>query len=364
MLDFIPYPEQKDGATKIMANILNRLSDSFAITVITTCPEAKELPEFPKRIAHFHEPLSVSSKQRKRNLRQFIPAAALSKKQIDKLNLKYQFNDYSIIHTSLHSFVRIQSTDQCTLLAINDSMAKSSLNGTLKGYLKYIYYRQVEKKVAAFNHTLVIVSEKDALFYPSKNKLVLSNGVDYHKFRPKEGEKQDNTFVFHGVLDYQVNIDSIRYMAAVLAKSSVQFKLMLVGRMNRENANQVVKTYNSLTNCKLIGEVDEIENEITKYQFYLALMNGGAGIKNKVLEALSCGMLVCINKRAIEGLTNHPELLKAVYLIEKPSDINTATADHENWQKKSELARQYVVKHYSWEKYMKTLENHYYCSIS
>ena len=75
----------------------------------------------------------------------------------------------------------------------------------------------------------------------------------------------------------------------------------MVGRYNRDYENLASTVYNKLENCVVIGEVENISVSITQYEFYFALMNSGAGIKNKVLEAMSCGMIVLVNERAIEG---------------------------------------------------------------
>lgn len=341
-----------------MGNILTRLSDRFEITLIITAREA--IPELlPENILWYHEPMAVSDSQRAKNKRSFFPEQALSPEQTKFLFEKYNLSDYTVLHTAIHSFSRLAELHPRVLYGINDSLSKSSLNGSLKGKLKYRYYRAVENKISKLNCTFSVVSEKDAESYSGAETLILPNGVDFDAFSPHANKPVEDHFVFHGVLDYQVNIDSICHMADILNQASPDYRLKLIGRMNRSNKEETKAIFNRLPNCDLIGEVDSIPEEITRFRFYLALMSSGAGIKNKILEAMSCGMVVLINDRAAEGLLDHNSLTDAVYLIKKPADIKAAFTDKENWQTKGTNARNYILKHYSWDSYMSKLEAFY-----
>ena len=73
---------------------------------------------------------------------------------------------------------------------------------------------------------ITVVSEKDANAYFKSECLVLPNGVDESVFYPNNQSKINNSFVFHGVLDYQVNIDSVIYMSNFLKKCSKKIHIV------------------------------------------------------------------------------------------------------------------------------------------
>lgn len=359
LLDFYPFPENKNGATKIIANIINRLGDNYEIDVLHTDKLPDDFDSISKKINFFYEDIKCSKKQSKVNQFKFIHSSVLSKKQIKHIYKKYNIHQYDIVHSALHSFLYLFKYKNNVVYGINDSMSNGCLNGTLKGLTKYFYYRLVELNVSLKNNTIAVVSKNDAKAYYFNKCLILPNGVDTKEYHPVNHKTNINEFVFHGVLDYQVNIDSIKYMSGILKVASKDYKLNLVGRLNRNNPNQIIKTFNSLGNCNYIGEVDNIANEITKYNFYFAAMKTGAGIKNKVLEAMACGMIVIVNEKTIEGFSNKESLKKAIYIIKDSNDLTSLLHKKNEWEEKKKLAIQYVTNNYSWDNYMKVLGTHY-----
>ena len=358
LLDFFPFPENRDGLTKIMANTINRLSDSYEITLLTVNANKVDLSCIRKNIVFLETTIPFNSLQKRINQFTFLPMNTLTLKMINQLDSEFDFNQYQIVHTGLHSFVKLSKIHKNVICGLNDSLSITCLNNTLKGKLKYYYFRIVELRLAKMNHVITVVSKNDAKSYYYNKSLVLPIGVNTDEFYPSNTPKIDG-FVFHGVLDYQVNIDSIKKISNTLNKLSENYNLHIVGRLNGENKSEVINFYESLPNCKYIGEVDNISIEITKYQFYISLMNSGAGVKNKILEAMSCGMLVLVNERAIEGFSNKNELLESVFLIKNPIDIKDVVNNSTNWEKKSTNAIEFVKKYYSWQKYMSLLENKY-----
>lgn len=358
LLDFFPFPENRDGATKIIGNILNRLDPKqFQITIIQigSSAEKSELELLADHFTYHHHQFKAKGTHPFMNKLKFLPINALNPGQISELNATYKLNQFDIIHCSVLSFVLIGKEKLKAVTSINDSISRTYKATTLKGKLKCCYYKKMEQKISKLNKNLIVVSKLDAAQYQQSHCFVLANGVDTEVFKPSSTEQKKPGFVFHGILDYHVNISSIEYMSNLIEKARVETKLHLVGRMNRPNKDVVIAQFNKLKNCELIGEVDDISEAISQFEVYLCLMDSGAGIKNKLLEAMASGMVVFTNSKAIEGLMHHDEVKEAVYLIENEQDLQLAIRDKDNWENKSKLAYEYIIKHYGWDEYMQQL---------
>ena len=192
-------------------------------------------------------------------------------------------------------------------------------------------------------------------------KLILVNGVDSEKYAPVQHPKVPNSFVFHGVLDYQPNIDTVSYTARMLEAHDPNARLYLVGRLNRISEQQYLQWVKMFSNCSYIGPVADISDEIAKYQFCILLMQSGSGIKNKLLEALSTGCVVITNHKALNGLINLQSAVEAVYLIENYSSLSQliASITAAEYEKKSQRARDYILENYSWQSYANQLNAAY-----
>lgn len=358
LLDFFPFPENRDGATKIIGNILNRLDPKkFQITIIQIgqSPEKGELELLADHFTYYHHQFKAKGTHPFMNKLKFLPINALNKGQINELNTTYKLNQFDIIHCSVLSFVLIGKEKLKAVTSINDSVSRTYKAITLKGKLKRWYYKKMEQKISKLNKNLIVVSKLDAAEYQYSRCFVMVNGVDTKIFKPRSTEQKKPGFVFHGILDYHVNISSIEYMSNLIKKAGVETKLHLVGRMNRPNKDVVIAQFNELKNCELIGEVEDISAAISQFEVYLCLMDSGAGIKNKLLESMASRMVVFTNSKGIEGLIHHDEVKKAVYIIENEQDLQLAIHDNDNWGNKSRLAYEYTIKHYSWDKYIQQL---------
>lgn len=358
LLDFFPFPENRDGATKIIGNILNRLDPKkFQITIIQIgqSAEKSDLELLADHFTYYHHQFKAKGTHPFMNKIKFLPINALNKGQISELNTTYKLNQFDIVHCSVLSFVLIGKENLKAVTSINDSISRTYKAATLKGKLKRWYYKKMEQKISKLNKNLIVVSKLDAAQYQYSRCFVLANGLDTEIFKPLSTEQKKPGFVFHGILDYHVNTSSIEYMSNLIKKTGVETKLHLVGRMNRPNRDEVIAQFNELKNCDLIGEVEDISKAISQFEVYLCLMDSGAGIKNKLLEAMASRMVVFTNSKAIEGLIHHDEVKKAVYIIENEQDLQLAIHDTDNWGDKSRLAYEYTIKHYSWDKYIQQL---------
>ncbi len=355
LLDFYALEEDIDGRSKIFYNIFKHTSDKIEADILFVNVDKRIVPEKFFNVKNIYFENSKAGAIQQVYQKGIFKPGALPQREILKLAKKYSFGSYDIVHASRFSFFNFKDIHPRFLLGVADSDSDNFHNDeSIRRKLRFIYWKIVEYRLSRMNYWMSFVSERDAKAYKNSNKsFVMHNGVDFFKYKPLqyEAEKVLNSFVFHGVLDYQPNIDAIFYMSETLRFISPEIKLHLVGRVNRRSMSEMERIFKELENCELVGPVDDISKEISKYQFYIVLMKSGSGIKNKLIEALSTGCIVFANERAINGLVKTEELLECIYLVNSPKDIEIGLADGKNWRTKSEKAITYIKKYYSWELY-------------
>jgi len=159
---------------------------------------------------------------------------------------------------------------------------------------------------------LVVVSDadRDALLEvdPSLDAAVVPNGVDVDFYAPDPGAARDpNRIVFTGLLSYAPNVLAAEYLARRIfprvRAACPDARLVLVGRAPAPR----VRALTELEGVAVTGEVPDIRPWLTGSSVYACPMISGTGIKNKLLEAMACGMPCVATPLALQGLRATPE---------------------------------------------------------
>ena len=159
---------------------------------------------------------------------------------------------------------------------------------------------------------LVVVSDpdRDALreVDPSLDVAVVPNGVDADFYAPDANAARDrNRIVFTGLMSYAPNVLAAEYLARrVFPRVRAicpDARLVLVGRAPAPR----VRALADLDGVAVTGEVPDIRPWLTGSSVYACPMISGTGIKNKLLEAMACGMPCVATPLALQGLRASPE---------------------------------------------------------
>ena len=110
------------------------------------------------------------------------------------------------------------------------------------------------------------------------------------------------SMVFTGGLDYQPNLDAIRYylreiVPALDAAGLSPSPLGVIGF-----CPDSVRAELATDRLRLLGYVDDLYSEMSKYQLFLAPIVSGTGIKTKVLEAMALGLPVLSTPEGVKGM--------------------------------------------------------------
>ncbi len=165
---------------------------------------------------------------------------------------------------------------------------------------------------------VVITSEIDrshllhlASTFPSGNEAradlesrvtVVPNGVDLDYFRPLEGEREKSTLVISGKMSYHANEAAVisfvqEAMPRVWAERP-DVQLWIAGK----DPSRQVRDLKS-DRVVITGTVPDIRPFLQRASIAVAPIQYGAGVQNKVLEALACGTPVVATPQAVAGLS-------------------------------------------------------------
>jgi glycosyltransferase involved in cell wall biosynthesis len=231
---------------------------------------------------------------------------------------------------------------------------KSRLNS--KSLFKEIIAKKIEKKFlkSCFNK-VIYVSKLDyelaLTLTNSDNKKVvelLPIGVDIDYFKRVSNYNYNTknvTLLFSGLLNYLPNIDSAIYIIKkIIPLLEINFEFRIVGKYPPKLLYELQKLDDRIV---IVGEVDDIRNELEKADIFLCPMLSGSGIKIKILQAMAYGIPVITNKIGIEGFIVKPKCLVA---FESASEISAFinNIDLEVIYRNSDESRKLIESDWSW----------------
>jgi len=166
------------------------------------------------------------------------------------------------------------------------------------------------KLVGEFDHILVTSeTDKNALLELTSSDTkpspisVLSNGVDLEYFHPNPDIQRDTeTLVFSGKMSYHANISMAKYLVSeimpkVWAKRS-KTQLVIVGK----DPTPDVRALGADSRVTVTGTVDDIRPYLWKATAAVVPLVYGAGIQNKILEAMACGTAVIASRKTLSSI--------------------------------------------------------------
>jgi glycosyltransferase involved in cell wall biosynthesis len=238
--------------------------------------------------------------------------------------------------------------------SLSDKLRRMKLAATFALYQR-TYARAIDMVVA--------VSQRDADALARiggfRQVLCLPNGVDASYFTPDDQPPAANTAVFWGRLDFQPNIQALRWFGQHVWPHVVQrtpeARLRIIGR---QPDPALEKEMRQLPGIDWIGPVDDVRPWACGSSVVVLPIRSGAGIKNKLLEAAAMARPIVASPQAVTGLdvsgawrlADQPEqwVEHLACLWDSPQDAQTL----------GQTARQWVLQNHSWTTNAKRLREH------
>lgn len=218
--------------------------------------------------------------------------------------------------------------------------------------LEYKRLCQYEYEVfERFDHkTIISKPDRDLIPHPRRDEIgIIANGVDHDFFKPM---KKAKTFdlVFTGNMGYPPNVNSAVFLAREILPLIHQqlpgVKLLLAGASPHPRVQALASDHVSVT-----GWVDDIRTCYASARIFIAPMQIGTGLQNKLLEAMSMQLPCITSKLANNALGATPK--QEILIGETPQDYAKQVIELlQNEEKANSLAKngyRFVINNYHWE---------------
>lgn len=275
--------------------------------------------------------------------------------------LKSQFPDFPVVWDSV---------DSISHLFRQASSHSRSLFGKVITRLELPRTERAEGELTSiFDHVLITSeTDKNALLklvpdgkIPSPVS-VLPNGVDLDYFQTNPSvEREPDTIVFSGKMSYHANVSMVKYLVAeVMPKvweHRSRVRLTVVGKDPPPDIRALAE--NPL--IEVTGTVNDIRPYLWKSMVAVVPLIYGAGIQNKILEAMATGLPVVTTSKALSSLGAKPgsEILVGDTTDEFSSRILDLLTDSTFQRSVGAGGLRYVQQNHHWNKIVSRLAGIY-----
>lgn len=204
-----------------------------------------------------------------------------------------------------------------------------------------------------------IISEPDREAIPHRqndNIKILPNGVDTSYYQPQETEKKYD-LLFCGNMHYKPNVDAALFLVnkvmPIVWKSNPNIKVAIAGTNPTKSVKQLASN-----NVIVTGWVPDMREYYAQSKVFVAPMQIGTGLQNKILEAMAMKVPCITSALANDSLKaeNGKQVLVAKEAQEYANYILDILGNEAKATSLAEEGHKYVVEKYSWSKYSKDLE--------
>ena len=183
---------------------------------------------------------------------------------------------------------------------------------------------------------------------------VIPNGVDGEYFKPAAAGSSavGPTIGFTGDMSYFPNQEAVtcfaREILPLIRRTRPDARFLIVGR----NPGRSVQKLREIEGVEVTGFVADVRPFLARMQVSVAPFSIAAGIQNKILEAMACGIPVVATSRAVQGLSS--KAAAAVGVADTPGDmaaqILQLLSDSRLARTKGLDARERVLEEYNWDR--------------
>lgn len=168
--------------------------------------------------------------------------------------------------------------------------------------------RAYEREVSEKSACVVVTTEREAQLArdvaPAARVHVVSVGVDTGYFAPAPAiaQPREPAVIFTGDMSYFPNQEGVTYFTRdilpILRRHIPNVRFLIVGR----NPSRQVEALQDVHGVEVTGAVPDVRPFLAQASVAVAPLRIAAGVQNKILEAMSCGLPVVATERASQGL--------------------------------------------------------------
>jgi sugar transferase (PEP-CTERM/EpsH1 system associated) len=215
---------------------------------------------------------------------------------------------------------------------------------------------EYEGRIGERASCVLVTTEREArlarVIAPSARVRVVANGVDTDYFAPSGDTPSVGppTIIFVGDMSYFPNqeaaISFAKNVFPLVRRAVPDASFQIVGR----NPSPGVQALRQFDGVEVTGYVPDVRPFLAKAWAAVAPFSIAAGIQNKILEAMACGVPVVGTTRAVQGLSSG--VARLVETGENAAQLAIAVirllGDRELARSRGMEGRQQVAADYSW----------------
>jgi len=269
------------------------------------------------------------------------------------------------------------SVDCISHLFRQASTGSRSIKGRLMTTLELARTERFEGRILGCFDRVVVTAPTDAAALNAlsathgqshnSNVHVVCNGVDLDYFRPSEGARQAATIVITGKMSYHANITAVKYLVKdimpLVWRQRPEARLVVVGKDPPPDVRALANSPRPASAegaVEVTGTVADIRPYLHGAAVAVAPVPYGAGVQNKVLEAMACGVAMVASPQAVSALPGaHHNLLVADSAEHFADHLLRVLTDATFRDAIGKAGRSFVEANYSWDRTVQDLEHVY-----
>jgi glycosyltransferase involved in cell wall biosynthesis len=256
--------------------------------------------------------------------------------------------------------------DAVSLYFRRNLKSEKNLSKKISYFNEFVKMRMYEKRIYNRFERCVVVSKIDKIAlqrHCSGAKIsVMPVGVDTEYFNATPEREDFPSLLFSGNMDFPPNVHAVLWFVKKVwpdvKKSCPNIKLYIAGR----NPSTALNHLRNDSQIIITGFVEDIRPYFDRATIYVCPMVSGAGMKDKLLEAMAMRKAIVASPLSIQGIPDVEE--KKCVVIAKDNDefagsiikLLKSPAYREGLESN---ARNFVKENYSWKNSTKILEQVY-----
>lgn len=212
-----------------------------------------------------------------------------------------------------------------------------------------------------FDHAVIIsAQDREYMYHPLRNGMtVVPNGVDTKHFTPQRQDPQYD-LLFTGNMNYPPNIDSVLFLVQkvlpIVRRSKPGTSLLISGVDPSPAVRDLARTDALIS---VTGWVRDIRASYASARIFVAPMQIGTGLQNKLLEAMAMRMPCITSTLANNAVCAEPG--KAILIGNTPEDyaahILRLLDDAAERERLAENGLRFVHEHFDWDRASESLNS-------
>ena len=233
----------------------------------------------------------------------------------------------------------------------------------LKRFFYSIEYKRVksyETEIFSYfdNKTIITKIDRDYINHPNRNEItVVPNGVNTNFYQPADCEKQFD-LIFTGNMSYMPNVQAAEYIVRMvlpaLLKKHPNIRIVLCGTTPSSRVRALKGK-----NVVVTGWVEDMRLYYAQSRIFIAPMQLGTGLQNKLLEAMAM-QIPCISSPLASrplDVVSQQEIFICNNVQDYVNAIDMLLDNTELYKSIAKNGYEYVRKYYNWNSTTNILEN-------